>query len=241
MQEISTEKRTEQRTWGNRVLDRLPVASQHALLPVAAKLALARGAVTTRAGEPLQHVDFPIDAIVAVIARTPSGKSIETAVVGNEGFVETDGPLYAEIAQRSAVVRSPGSVWRLPLAAFRAGLESDAHFLQSVRSALRTRIFLTEQAVLCNAHHTMDQRLARWLLDAHDRSGTGHLKVTQAELAAVLGVRRAGISLTVARFRRAGAVTNERGGVVVTDSEKLQAEACECYDAMREARTGMLE
>ena len=89
--------------------------------------------------------------------------------------------------------------------------------------------------MLCNAHHTMDQRLARWLLIARDRSGRERFKVTQAELAGVLGVRRAGISLTVARLRRAGAITNERGSLMVTDYDRLREESCECYGVMRDA------
>lgn len=222
-------------TFGNRLLDALPDRTKDAIASRVKRVALVRGVVTTRAGEPLQHVDFPIDAVIAVVAGTPSGKTIEVAVVGSEGYVETDAGLDADMAQRSAVCRLPGAAWRMSISDFRAFLGDDPDFLHRVRRATRVRFFVTEQSVLCNAHHTMDQRLARWLLDARDRSGREHFKVTQAELAGVLGVRRAGISLTVARLRRAGAVTNERGGMIVTDFGKLRDEACECYAVMRDA------
>jgi CRP-like cAMP-binding protein len=229
------------RTWGNRLLDSLPPQTQEALAAKMTRVELARGTVTTRAGAPIMHVDFPIDAIVAIVAGTPSGKTVEIAVAGSEGYVETDAPLDGDIASRSAVVRLPGSAWRMMLADFRSILDTDSAFASQVRRAMRVRLFITEQGALCNVHHTMDQRLARWLLDARDRSGREHFRVTQAELAGVLGVRRAGISLTVARLRRAGAVTNERGGMIVTDYGRLREEACECYDVMREALGRVVE
>jgi CRP-like cAMP-binding protein len=228
----------DQPQWDNILIDALPVATQRALATRLKRVVLARGAITTRTGDALQHVDFPIDALLSIIAIAPSGKSIEVAVVGREGYVETDALLGSTVANRSALCRLPGSVWRLAIDDFRALLRDDPAFVQLLHATTRARFFVTEQAVLCNAHHTMDQRLARWMLIARDRSGREHFKVTQAELAAALGVRRAGISLTVARLRRAGAVTNERGGLIVADYGRLRDESCECYGVMRDAING---
>jgi CRP-like cAMP-binding protein len=225
--------------WGNRLLDALPDAVGQAAGRRLKRVNVGRGTVTTLAGAPLEHVDFPIDALIAVIACTPSGKMIEVAVIGNEGYVETDAPLESDLAYRTSLCRLPGAVWRMPIGDFRACIR-DETFAGFVRSATRARFFVTEQAVLCNAHHTMDQRLARWLLVARDRSGRERFKVTQAELAGVLGVRRAGISLTVARLRRAGAITNERGSLMVTDYDRLLDVSCECYAVMRDAIAGSL-
>jgi CRP-like cAMP-binding protein len=225
--------------WGNRVLDTLPDSLQQAVARRLKRVSIARGTITTQAGAPVEHVDFPIDALIAVIASTPSGKTIEVTVIGNEGYVETDAPLGSATAHRSSLCRLPGAVWRMPIDDFRACLREEP-FVQLIRSTTRVRFFVTEQAVLCSAHHTMDQRLARWLLVARDRSGHERFRVTQAELAGVLGVRRAGISLTVARLRRAGAVTNERGSLMVTDYDRLLEESCECYGIMRDAIGGSL-
>jgi CRP-like cAMP-binding protein len=170
-----------------------------------------------------------------VVATTPSGRTVEIAAIGSEGFVETDAPLQSAFASRSALCRFPGAVLRMSIGDFQRVLQTKLEFVHAIRRAAHARFFITEQAVLCNVHHSMDERLARWLLIARDRSGRNHFKVTQAELATVLGVRRAGISLTVARLRRAGAITSERGGVVVADYDRLLEESCECYGIMREA------
>jgi CRP-like cAMP-binding protein len=222
-------------TTGNSVIDALPEKAWRSIAPLLKPVMLTRGTVTTRAGERLNHVDFPIDAVVAVVATTPGGRTVEVAAVGSEGYVETDALFQSTVASRSSACRFPGAVLRMSIGDFQRALQTKLDFLHVIRRATHARFFITEQAVLCNVHHSMDQRLARWLLIARDRSGRDHFKVTQAELAGVLGVRRAGISLTVARLRRAGAITSERGGVVVADYERLFEESCECYGVMREA------
>ena len=236
-----TQNDDETKPWGNRILDSLPKNMLCEFAPGIERVDVARGTVTTRSGEVLRHVDFPVDAVIAVIAAAPSGKTVEAAVIGSEGYVETDASFGSNVALRTAVCRLPGSVWRMDIRAFRAHLRDHVLFVQALRRATRARMYVMEQAVLCNAHHTMDQRLARWLLEARDRSGREHFRVTQAELAGVLGVRRAGISLTVARLRRAGAVTNQRGAMMVTDYARLRNQACECYGVMRDAVGGVLE
>jgi CRP-like cAMP-binding protein len=217
------------------VIDALPEKARRAIVPLLKPVMLTRGTVTTRAGDRLSHVDFPIDAVIAMVATTPSGRTVEIAAIGSEGFVETDAPLQSVFASRSALCRFPGAVLRMSIGDFQRVLQTKLEFVHAIRRAAHARFFITEQAVLCNVHHSMDERLARWLLIARDRSGRNHFKVTQAELATVLGVRRAGISLTVARLRRAGAITSERGGVVVADYDRLLEESCECYGIMREA------
>lgn len=236
-----TTQNDDSQQWNNRILDAVPAGTMRALARHLKRVDVARGTITTQAGSRLAYVDFPISAVIAIVAVTPSGKTIEASVIGSEGYVESDGPLSSRVALRSAVCRLPGSVWRLEIEAFRARLRDDDAFAQAIRRATRSRVHVMEQAVLCNAHHTMDQRLARWLLEARDRSGRAHFRVTQAELAGVLGVRRAGISLTVARLRRAGAVANERGAMMVTDYDRLRGESCECYDVMRDAVSGVLD
>jgi len=223
---------------GNCVLDGLPHGSQRMIRPLLKRVALARGIVTTREGEPLRHVDFPIDAVISVMAGTRSGKTIEVASVGREGYVETDGPLQATIAQRSTICRLPGAVMRILVKDFRAFLKSDVDFVELIRRATSGRFFVTEQAVLCNAHHKIDQRLARWLLLMRDRSSRERFRITHAELAAALGVRRAGISLAIARLRLSGAIESGRGNMILGDRAGLLEESCECYDPMHRAIFG---
>ncbi len=87
----------------------------------------------------------------------------------------------------------------------------------------------------CNGRHHTDQRLARWLLMAHDRARTDEFPMTHEFLAMMLGVRRAGVTVAAGLLQRAGLVRYERGCVEVTDRPGLESAACECYGVVRRA------
>jgi CRP-like cAMP-binding protein len=220
---------------GNLLIDALPETTRRAFESLCKRLVIRRGKVTTLAGDPIEHVDFPVTAVLSAIAVTADGRTVEVTTIGNEGYVETDAPLESTLAQRSAVCRVSGTVMRIGINDFRAFLRTDRDFVHLIRRATRVRIFVTEQLVLCNAYHTMDQRLARWLLISYDYAKRERLRVTQVELAGVLGVRRAGISLAITRLKQLGTVTNEHGAIIVADRDRLLAVTCECYAIMREA------
>ena len=94
------------------------------------------------------------------------------------------------------------------------------------------------QTVACNRLHSVAQRCARWLLMTHDRAPGDSFPLTQEFLAAMLGVRRAGVTVAEGKLRRAGLINFTRGQVTVVDRAGLEAAACECYrtDAEEYAR-----
>jgi hypothetical protein len=87
----------------------------------------------------------------------------------------------------------------------------------------------------CNGRHHTDQRLARWLLMAHDRAEGDEFPMTHEFLSMMLGVRRAGITITAGTLQKAGFIHYQRGRVEVTDRPGLESVACECYGFTRRA------
>ncbi len=85
----------------------------------------------------------------------------------------------------------------------------------------------------CNARHAIEQRLARWLLIAHDRAGADDFPITQEFMALMLGVRRPGVSLAAGVLQKAGLIRYARGRMAVTDRHGLEAASCECYHIAR--------
>ena len=223
-------------SYGNALIDALPLALQKTIAPRLARIVARSGKRLMQAGEPIRHVHFPVNAMISALVESSNGRTVEVGLIGAEGYVETDSALDAAIARRSAVCRVTGTVLQIEVGAFREFLRNQPEFLRSIRQATLARVFTTEQLVFCSVHHTIEQRLARWLLDAHDRSRRERQRVTQVELAAVLGVRRAGVSLAVARLREAGTITSEHGAIVVADRAGLLASSCECYALIRDAR-----
>jgi CRP-like cAMP-binding protein len=88
------------------------------------------------------------------------------------------------------------------------------------------------QTAACNAHHELGQRLARWLLAAHDRSGVAELSLTQDLIAIMLGVRRSTVSIAASTLQRAGVIRYQHGRITILDRVGLENAACECYEAV---------
>lgn len=98
--------------------------------------------------------------------------------------------------------------------------------VQRYTQALFTQI---AQSAACNRAHPVEERAARWLLMTHDRVDADQFLLTQAFLAQMLGVRRAGVNAAAGILQRAGYITYSRGRITVRDRKGLESAACECY------------
>jgi CRP-like cAMP-binding protein len=198
-------------------------------------VALERQQHTNYFDAPMRSVDFPIDAVMSVVATLANGSTCEVATVGREGFVEIDAALAARIAHRTSFCQVPGHVARMPFESFVAELEASAEFKALVMRSVRARAFMTEQLATCNLKHTVIERFARWLLMTRDRLERSDFNVTHEFLAMMLGARRAGVSQAAATLQAAGCIAYRRGIIMILDHEALAARVCECYAAEREA------
>ena len=91
-----------------------------------------------------------------------------------------------------------------------------------------------QQTAACNAQHRLDERLARWLLTLHDRAEDDRFDLTQADIAGMLGVRRATVSEVGSVLEGKSLIQRGRGWVKVLDREGLEAASCGCYGLMRD-------
>ncbi len=218
---------------GNRLLDAL--TDRDAAHVAATRIvALKRGETSTLAGHVMQHVDFPLTALMSVSGSLENGTTYEVASVGSEGFVEIDAALGADVALRNAACQFDGEVARMSLREFQTALETSKAFALLVRRAVRARVFVTEQIAMCNLKHTIVQRLARWLLLSQDRLQRPELDVTHDFLATILGVRRAGVSVAAAELEQQGAIAQFRGNVGIRNVDRLVDAACECYSVSQQ-------
>lgn len=224
----------------NAVLAALPTADFDDLTPHLRIVPLARGEITNQADGRISFVDFPLDAMISVMASFASGSSCEVAFVGREGFVEADAALSFGAAARTTVCQIPGTVARIRSDAFAEQLLARPALDRVVRRSLRSRLYITEQIAACNLRHTVTERLARWLLTASEGIGSDRVALTQETFAVMLGVRRAGVSEAAASLARRGAVTLGRAAITVADRSALRAAGCECYDVMSPIVSGAL-
>jgi CRP-like cAMP-binding protein len=180
-------------------------------------------------GARLEHAFFPTTAMVSLRHVLQSGASAETAAVGNEGVVGISLCMGDDTSPRSAIIRTAGHGYRMAGHVLQDHLSRGGSMRRALLRYLQTFMTQTSQAVVCNKHHSLEQRFSRWLLFALDRDSKQELIVTQEQLAYMLGVRREGITEIAGRFQDMGFIQYRRRHITVLDRTGLQRRTCECY------------
>ena len=187
------------------------------------------GDVVGREDQRTEWAYFPEGAVMSMIRILEGGSMIEVGVVGFEGVVGIQS--LAENGQQPyrVIVQHPGVALRMPIRRLREEFRRGGT-LQEVLLRFSTNLLLqVSQTAACNRLHTIDQRLARWLLMMLDRTSSDELKLTQEFLSHMLGTRIAGVNEAVASLTLSGLVKHGRGSIEIIDREGLQLAACECY------------
>jgi CRP-like cAMP-binding protein len=217
----------------NRLLAALPPDGLARLRPRLEPVELPYGRSLHLPNSPIEAVHFVKAGAVSTLASFEDGALVEVGVVGREGLVGLPLVLGAAASPPEARVQMAGTALRLGAEAFREELgQSPAWGALLLRYALAFHA-LVAQGAGCNARHPLEQRLARWLLQAHDRAESDAFPMTQEFLGLMLGVRRAGGTVAAGILQKAGVIRYERGHIEVTDRPGLEAAACECHGIVR--------
>ena len=181
----------------------------------------------------LDTVLFPESGMVSLLATLDDGEQIEVGIAGREGLVGLPLVFGDDRSLVEARVQMEGTALRIGAAAFRDEMEqSDALRTLLLRYALAFHAQITLSAA-CNARHAIEQRLARWLLIAHDRIEANDFPMTHEFISMMLGVRRPGVTIAAGILQKAGLIHYARGRMAVTDRPGLEAASCECYHTAR--------
>jgi CRP-like cAMP-binding protein len=218
---------------GNRLLAALPPADLDLLAPHLRKVSLERDAVLVRSGDPTDQIYFPCSGTIAFIMEMPNGQTVANAVVGNEGAVGILTSLEPSLSWVTAVVRVPGTALQISPARFHPALRQSRGIRRAVQTHTRALLAQFQHVAACNALHSVEARLARWLLHIHDRVDGDVLPLTQEALSELLGVRRTTVTHVVRKLRTSHAIRDNRRSFIEIDRPRLEAAACECYQIMR--------
>lgn len=182
-------------------------------------------------GKPLDHVYFPLEGYVSMVADLAGVHSVEVGLVGFEGMLGAQVALGVATIPTRALVQGEGTALRAGLAAFRRELASRPALQRRVHRYLYVRMEQLTGMAPCMRFHLIDSRLARWLLMSHDRARRDAFRITQEFLSYMLGVRRAGITRAAVALQERGLISYSRGTLVILDRKALEAAACTCYAA----------
>jgi CRP-like cAMP-binding protein len=218
---------------GNRLLAALPAADLGLLTPYFQKISFEPDAVLVRSGEELDPVCFPHSGAIAFMLDMPDGQTVATTLMGREGALASFSVLGPSLSSVTAIARVAGTASQISAAKFRAAYARSAAIRHVVQVHARALLLQLQHVAACNALHRVDGRMARWLLQLHDRVPDDLLPVTQEALAQLLGVRRTTVTLTMSKLRAAGAIPSDRRGFVEIDRARLESVACDCYALMQ--------
>lgn len=185
--------------------------------------------------EPNAYVYFPETGYVSRLVSMENGAGAEVGLVGPEGFVGIAVLLGEDCDDFEMLVQVPGTALRLSASAFRQELVRIPALQPILNRYVLAHFGDVARTGACNAYHHIDQRLARWLLMAHDRVEGDEFPMTHEFLGMMLGVRRAGVTVAAGVLQKTGLIQYGHGHVAITDRPGLEAVACECYGTTRRA------
>jgi CRP-like cAMP-binding protein len=182
----------------------------------------------------ISDVYFPNSGYVSLLAAANERSTLEVGLVGKEGLLGLAVFMGVNTSQNRAVVQGVGSAMKMKATAFRKECSNGGalpRLLQRYSHSLLTQI---TQSAVCNQFHSVDARLARWLLMTHDRMGVDEFALTQEFLSNMLGVRREGVSRAAGDLQKRKLIQYSRGNVKILDRPGLEATSCGCYEIIKD-------
>ena len=218
----------------NGLLKALPPHTYARLLAELEPIQLAAKQVLWEPNAPIRSLYFPRTCVLSLIIPLEEEPPVEAATVGCEGVVGVPVLLGATSTSAQALTQVPGEAVRLSASALRAVLAEDGALAGLMLRYSQALWEQTAQSVACNRRHAMEERCARWLLMTHDRVGSDTFPLTQGFLAAMLGVRRASVTVAAGMLQEAGLIRYTRGRITILDRARLEEATCECYRTVKE-------
>jgi CRP-like cAMP-binding protein len=216
----------------NRLLGALPSEVLARLLPRMRSFSLNIRDSLITPDTPIEAVYFVESGWISLVATLHEGTQAEVGLIGREGMAGLPLITGIETAFVEAFVQADGSALRMEASAFRHAMEEEPTFRNRLFRYQEAMHSQTTQTAACNGHHDLEQRLARWLLMAHDRAEGDEFQITQEFLALMLCVYRPSVSTVASTLQRAGMIRYGRGHITVLDRLALEATACDCYGAV---------
>jgi CRP-like cAMP-binding protein len=184
--------------------------------------------------EPIKSVYFIESGSASVLVPIDDGDFAEVGLVGREGLVGLLAILGVDSSTTETLIQMQGIALRMQAAALLEAFDRSATLRRLLLRYAQVLSNQVMQTAACNSNHTLDERLARWLLMVHDRAEGDTFPMTHEFMSMMLGVRRPGVSVTASALQKAGAISYKHGSMTVANRSILKSVACECYGIIRQ-------
>ncbi len=191
---------------------------------------LSVGKVLYETLDEIKTVFFPCSAIVSLVSILENGSSTEVSIVGNSSMLGLSVILGEGISFNRAFVQVAGSAIKISTDTLKREFARKGMLHELLMLCVEFRINEVSQLAVCNRHHTIEQRLAYWLLRLKDLIQSDEIFLTQEFIAKMLGVRRASVTVAAQALQQVGAIGYSRGNIIILDLNTLKNKSCECYE-----------
>lgn len=216
---------------GNRLLRSLSSSDIELLAPHLMTVVLRVPQDLERPNRSIHQVYFPDTGVASVVAINADGTRVEVGVVGCEGMTGVAVILGNERSPHSTYIQVAGRGMRIATADLRNAMGMSGSLRALLLRYVQTFMVQTAHTAIANARANLTQRLARWLLMAHDRVAVDKLPLTHEFLSLMLGVRRAGVTEAVREFTRLNLVKATRGEITILNRKGIERIAGSYYGA----------
>ncbi len=222
---------------GNLLLDSLSPELRAEILSLGRAVDLPSRTVLQEQGERSAYIYFLYSGVASLVVTMAQGGSAEVGLAGHEGLVGAMQLLGPALMPSQSYVLVPGSALRVRSEDLCQLFHNTPELRGRILEFLQQQCISLEQTTACNKMHEAEQRLARWLLMCHDRSGQNTMMLTQEFMADMLGTRRTTVTMVAGSLQERGMISYRRGKISILSASELEKAACPCYricsDALR--------
>lgn len=220
--------------FNNNILSQISPEQIKIMQPHLHRVTLVASQVLYEDKGPIDAVYFLEEGLAVLTANTGDGGTVQVGMLGSEGFAGTGAMFDGEfVSTQRGVMQIAGSAYRFERKQFQEALADSVPLRELCLRHVQALMMQISQTAACNAVHTLPQRLVRLLLMTHDRVGNDELRLTQENVASMLGVRRAGVSTVVGELQNEGLIQQARGRVSILNRPALEARSCACYGILK--------
>jgi CRP-like cAMP-binding protein len=216
----------------NRILLSLPESSLKRLRHTFEFRTIAKNEPIDRLDQPIEYMHFVNRGLISFVKTMLDGRSVEIGVVGIEGISNPYALFGINKAVLETMVQIPGTTFRIRRDKLMDIIAQDDALEEAFEKYVHFSVAAIAQTAACNRLHYLEERCCRWLLIAHDSARSDTFPLTHEFLAMMLGVQRAGVSITASALQKAGLIQYRHGQITIINRSELEDAACECYRVM---------
>ncbi|HEX8736150.1 MAG TPA: Crp/Fnr family transcriptional regulator [Pyrinomonadaceae bacterium] len=223
-----------EKSFSNQLLSSLTDGDFTRLSPYLETVSLSSGEELNQPGENINYVYFPEDVAVSQFQGFADGSTAEIIMVGKEGMVGLNAVFGATPSPFWTQVMTAGKVFRIKTAVLKEEFLQNPSLQFLLLNYANKYIAQISQRVSCNIRHVAEARFCTWLLMLQDRTDDECLRLTQEQIAVCLGINRPTVTNLAQSLKENGIIDYARGCIKIRDRQRLEASACECYQATKE-------